>query len=183
MSALAAGYRKIQAHLSGRLTEAWRQPGRPSEPPLRAELFSADQMARHGKVLAETHVLATSRLAPARLLARLDDNERVLVDVCRQLSGAVADNRRIAPAGEWLLDNLYLIEEQIRVARQLLPKGYSRQLPLLGGDAATAIARRLLAKYDAVDVSPDLTGYGEEGSSESRQLCLADENEVSVECP
>ena len=143
MSALAAGYRKIQAHLSGRLTEAWRQPGRPSEPPLRAELFSADQMARHGKVLAETHVLATSRLAPARLLARLDDNERVLVDVCRQLSGAVADNRRIAPAGEWLLDNLYLIEEQIRVARQLLPKGYSRQLPLLGGDAATACRPRV----------------------------------------
>lgn len=51
-------------------------------------------------------------------------------------------------------------------------------------DAATRKARKLLEEYDAVDVSPDLTGYGDPGSSESRQLCLADENDSgSVECP
>ena len=35
------------------------------------------------------------------------------------------------PAGEWLLDNFYLIEEQIRTARRHLPRGYSRELPRL----------------------------------------------------
>ena len=43
----------------------------------------------------------------------------------------------IAPAGEWLLDNFYLIEEQIRTAKRHLPKGYSRELPcLLNGPSA-----------------------------------------------
>ena len=44
---------------------------------------------------------------------------------------------RIAPASEWLLDNFYLIEEQIVTARQHLPRNYSRELPrLASGDSA-----------------------------------------------
>ena len=46
-------------------------------------------------------------------------------------------NRQITPAGEWLLDNFYLIEEQIRTGRRHLPKGYSKELPrLLNGPSA-----------------------------------------------
>ena len=44
------------------------------EPPLRSELFSADQMEQHGKTLAGAHRLAPGR-APDRLLARLAENE------------------------------------------------------------------------------------------------------------
>src|SRR5690606_9259896 len=40
------------------------------------------------------------------------------------------------PADEWLLDNIYLIEEQIRIARRHFPKDYSRQLPRLVGGSA-----------------------------------------------
>ena len=100
------------------------------EPPLRSELFSADQMAQHGKALAASHKLAPGR-APDRLLARLAANESALVRVCSLLTEAVTENRRITPAGEWLLDNFYLIEEQIRTAKRHLPKGYSRELPRL----------------------------------------------------
>ena len=53
------------------------------------------------------------------------------------MAEAVKANRRITPAGEWLLDNFYLIEEQIRTAKRHLPKGYSRELPrLLNGSSA-----------------------------------------------
>ncbi|WP_265942471.1 hypothetical protein [Dechloromonas sp. A34] len=100
------------------------------EAPLRAELYSADQMAQHGKALAANHRLASGP-APDLLLARLADNENILVGVCQLLTSAVADNRRITPAGEWLLDNFYLIEEQIRTAKRHLPKGYSLELPRL----------------------------------------------------
>ena len=100
------------------------------EPPLRSELFSADQMEQHGKILAGTHRLSLKR-APDQLLTRLAANEAVLVGVCNLLTAAVRANRRISPAGEWLLDNFYLIEEQIRTAKRHLPKGYSRQLPRL----------------------------------------------------
>jgi cyclic beta-1,2-glucan synthetase len=43
----------------------------------------------------------------------------------------VNPSRRITPAAEWLLDNFYLIEEQIQMARRHLPRGYSRELPRL----------------------------------------------------
>ncbi len=64
-------------------------PGRftGEEPPLRSALFSADQMEQHGKDLAARH-----RLAPGhadRLLARLAENERVLVEVCDLMTAAV----------------------------------------------------------------------------------------------
>ncbi|MFO7462256.1 MAG: hypothetical protein R6X07_16710, partial [Desulfatiglandales bacterium] len=80
------------------------------EPPLRSELLSREQMKRHGKALADSHKLSSGRSAD-RLLTRLAENEGVLIGVCNLLTAAVKANRRIAPAGEWLLDNFYLIEE------------------------------------------------------------------------
>ncbi|WP_409574974.1 GH36-type glycosyl hydrolase domain-containing protein [Sulfuritalea sp.] len=108
----------------------WPQQACDEESPLRARLFSADQMEQHGKVLAGSHRLAVGR-APDQLLARLAANENTLVGVSQLLTAAVAKRRRITPAGEWLLDNFYLIEEQIRTARKHLPKGYSLELPRL----------------------------------------------------
>ncbi len=111
-----------------------------NEPPLRAELFSAVQMEQHGKSLATAHQL-TPRHAPDQLLVRLTENERTLIDVCALLMEAVTANRRIAPAGEWLLDNFYLIEEQIRTAKRHLPKGYSRELPRLRNGSSAGLPR------------------------------------------
>ncbi len=110
--------------------KGWPQFSADEEPPLRSELFSADQMEQHGQSLAARHALAPGRAAD-KLLARLADNESVLVGVCKMLTAAVAAKRRISPGGEWLLDNFYLIAEQIRTAKRHLPKGYSRELPRL----------------------------------------------------
>ena len=75
--------------------------------------------------------------APDQLLARLAENESVLVAVHTLITEALAAERQITPAGEWLLDNYYLIEEQIRTAKRHLPKAYSRELPrLLHGPSA-----------------------------------------------
>ncbi len=100
------------------------------ELPLRAELFGSDQMKQHGRILANAHELSDRQL-PDKLLSRLSENEAVLVDVCRPLAKAIVTNRLIVPAEEWLLDNFYLIEEQIRTAKRHLPKGYSLELPRL----------------------------------------------------
>ena len=128
---------EILLHLKARLRgNGLAQQYAGDEPPLRAELFSSDQMEKHGKTLAGLHRAKVSR-APDQLLSRLGENEGVLRGACNLLSEAVTANRRIAPAGEWLLDNFYLIEEQIRTARRHLPKGYSRELPrLLSGPSA-----------------------------------------------
>ena len=120
--------------------DAMAQKYASAEPPLRAELFSADQMERHGRTLAESHRLAGEGRRD-HLLGRLVENESVLVGSCNLLMSAVRANRRITPAGEWLLDNFYLIEEQIRTARRHFPKRYSRELPLLASGPSAGLPR------------------------------------------
>ena len=100
------------------------------EAPLRSELLSREQMEHHGQRLAASHRITPAR-TPDQLLSRLAENESVLVDALERLTTAVKAHRRVAPAAEWLLDNFYLIEEQIRTAKRHLPKGYSRELPRL----------------------------------------------------
>ena len=101
-----------------------------AQPPLRSQLLNAEQMERHGVTLARAHRVQDVP-SPELLLARLTDNQGMLDDACTLLTNVVREDVRITPAGEWLLDNFYLIEEQIRTARRHLPKGYSRALPAL----------------------------------------------------
>ena len=110
------------------------------EPPLRSELYSSEQMEQHGKTLAGLHKLSPG-YPPDKLLARLDENEGILTGTRRLLIEAVTTDRRITPAGEWLLDNFYLIEEQIHTARRHLPKGYSRELPRLRDGLSSGLPR------------------------------------------
>ncbi|MGV7208123.1 GH36-type glycosyl hydrolase domain-containing protein [Oxalobacteraceae bacterium A2-2] len=108
--------------------------------PLRAELFSAAQMAAHGKTLAAHHELSKQG-GRDRLLSRLAENAAVISATCDGLTTAVKSGRQVTPASEWLLDNFYLIEEQIRIAKRHLPKGYSKQLPRLARGASDGCPR------------------------------------------
>ena len=110
------------------------------EPQLRTELFSAGQMEQHGRSLAGTHRLSPTRL-PDQLLARLAENEGILLRACTLLRETIKVNRRITPAAEWLLDNFYLIEEQIYTAKRHLPKRYSGELPTLSHGPSAGLPR------------------------------------------
>ena len=98
--------------------------------PLRSELFSAMQMAAHGKHLATGHAVGKHH-GRDRLLARLADNAALITATVNELTATVKSGRQVTPASEWLLDNFYLIEEQIRTTRRHLPKNYSKELPRL----------------------------------------------------
>jgi hypothetical protein len=112
--------------------------------PLRGELFSSDQLERHAKELASHHQI-DNRPGSDRLLVRLGENEELLRRF-NQASLGVIPSRRITPAAEWLLDNFYLIEEQIQMARRHLPRGYCRELPRLSNTASAGLPRA----YDIV---------------------------------
>lgn len=65
----------------------------------------------------------------------------------------------IALQPKWVLDNLLGTPEK--------------------REAAQSKVRKLLVEYDQIKISPDLTSYGQPGTSEVRQLCLLDENETA----
>ena len=132
------------------------------EPPLRAELFSADQMEQHGKTVANSHTQGLKRTSDRYLLTRLDENEFFLFEVHNLLTETVKKNRLITPAGEWLLDNFYLIEEQIRTAKGHLPKGYSEELPRLLKGPAKGLPR-------VYDIAQEIISHGD-GRVDSENL-------------
>jgi cyclic beta-1,2-glucan synthetase len=110
------------------------------EEPIRSELYSSDQMDRHGGVVAGSHKLLTKK-ASDQLLKRLDDNERTLLDVRHLLVEGIRGGKAVTPGAEWFLDNFYLIEEQVIIARKHLPKGYSEGLPCLSEGISSGMPR------------------------------------------
>ena len=109
------------------------------EPPLREELFSVEQLTRQAVALATSHRFVTRR-GSNQLLARLDENEEILREFNRTTL-VVNKTRHVTPAAEWLLDNFYLIEEQVQLARRHLPKNYSRELPRLTAGRSAGLPR------------------------------------------
>ncbi len=110
------------------------------EVPLRAQLFTADEMEQHGRSLAAGHELKRAQ-GRDRLLPRLGDNEKVIGDACALLAHSADSQNFVTPAGEWLLDNFHLIEEDVRTARRHLPPGYSRELPRIASGTSADLPR------------------------------------------
>ncbi|MEM8873289.1 MAG: glucoamylase family protein [Planctomycetota bacterium] len=110
------------------------------EQPLRRDLLSVDQLEHHAHQLAERHE-AIDAIGSDHLLPRLDENEQVLLGAYEIVNEAAEANRRITPAAEWLIDNFYLIEEQFRISRRHLPKGYSRELTKLAAGPSKGFPR------------------------------------------
>ncbi len=131
---------------------------------IESELFSIDQMEHYGQKLAHSHQL-TSKKVPYYLLKRLDDNEAVLTRSCHILS--TAGNASIAPAAEWLLDNYYLVEEQIRLVRHHLPKNFGKGLPQLSSphncpriyDIATEAIAHSDGRWDTASLTRYIAAY------------------------
>lgn len=107
---------------------------------LRSELFSIEQLKRHALTLASQHKI-DPHPGPDRLLPRLADNARVLLSAYDIVTAAAKPGQRIVSAEAWLLDNFYLIELQIGLARRHLPRGYSRQLPRLSDGLSAGFPR------------------------------------------
>ncbi|WP_341939623.1 GH36-type glycosyl hydrolase domain-containing protein [Marinimicrobium sp. C2-29] len=107
---------------------------------LRSALFSIDQMTRHAVILAGQHQIDTEP-GPDKLLPRLADNARVLHEAYDVVTRAVALGQPVVSAETWLLDNYYLIEQQITLVRRHLPRGYSRQLPRLSNGLSAGFPR------------------------------------------
>src|ERR1017187_4482650 len=101
-----------------RPTPPWDDSG-----PIRAELFSVGRLEEHARSLAAAQTVSPGELKGASLAKRLADNEAVLLAAYRDVAEAVEAGAAITPAAEWLVDNFYLVEKQIREVRADLPPG------------------------------------------------------------
>lgn len=114
------------------------------EKPLRDELFNTEQLIQYAKGLACQQQLA-SRKKDHFLLARLNHNDKILHEF-NKMKLVFKKTYSITPATTWLIDNFYLIEEQIQLARLHFPERYSQELPCL----ATGLHRNLPRIYSVI---------------------------------
>jgi cyclic beta-1,2-glucan synthetase len=143
---------------SNRIRDFFRRPDteRRLVGPIRGEVLGADRLAKHARNIARKHRLLPEKKqrGPGPLLLRLDDTRKVLDGVRDRLAGAAERGIDISPAGEWLLDNSYIVQEHIREIRTNLPGGYYQELPKL--------ANGTLAEYPRVyDVAIELIAHTE----------------------
>src|SRR5580704_17670355 len=103
----------------------------PVEEPIRAELFSVERLEQHAESLAAAQTVETGLTRGKPLVSRVAENGRLLLEYYQQLTLAIQHDHIITPAAEWLVDNFYIVDEQLREIREDLPRGFYRKLPKL----------------------------------------------------
>ncbi|MEI8395824.1 MAG: hypothetical protein WCF85_13875 [Rhodospirillaceae bacterium] len=126
---------RLRSMLPSSIVRAFRSwsgtVSRESDEPIWAELFSIERLEQHAESLAAAQHATSKPASDRRLERRLRDNERALRAAYHAIALAVSEERPISPAADWLVDNFYVIEEQVREIRIDFPPGYHRQLPKL----------------------------------------------------
>ncbi len=103
----------------------------PLEDPIRSELFGVERLEQHAASLAAAQKVTVGAAEQRALLPRVEENGGVLRDANSAIAAALREERWITPAAEWLVDNFFVVDEQLREIRDDLPVGFYRELPSL----------------------------------------------------
>ena len=103
-----------------------------STAPLQEAPFSLEHLESHARSLAATHAVVASHEKEAELWERFESNRESLEAAYDQIVAAVGDGEEITPGAEWLLDNFYVVREQLTEITQDLPRRFYRELPEIG---------------------------------------------------
>lgn len=121
-------------------------------------LLGQEDLGRHGAEIAKNHNEVENRAFAGILLRRLTECMKKIDDVHEALNENQDSAIPMPPAGEWLLDNHYLIQEQAEMVEHFLKGCRGTMLPALMGGRMKgypriyAVALELVAHTDgAVD--------------------------------
>ena len=92
-----------------------------AEEPIRAELFSVERLEQHAETLAAAQTVEDEPTRGKPLTPRVLENGRVLLECYGELTKAIQLDQPIPPAAEWLVDNFYIVDDQLREIREDLP--------------------------------------------------------------
>lgn len=104
-------------------------------------LLSAEELEGHAKKTAIEHRLTRKQTPLQWPVPRMNENYEFILSVYKSLNEDVRKKYTVPPAAEWLLDNFYIIEEQVKgLRRDLLKKSYFK-LPVLKSGLLKGYAR------------------------------------------
>ncbi|HHW47868.1 MAG TPA: glycosyl transferase, partial [Clostridiaceae bacterium] len=116
--------------------------------------LTCEELEDHAKKIAVEHSVYRKKHFINWPIYRLNDNYNYILSVYKSLSDDAQKKRTIPPGTEWLLDNFYIIEEQVKCIRREMPKEIYMRLPVLkhgqlkGHARIFAIALELVSHTD-----------------------------------
>ena len=134
------------------------------EIPIRGELFSSERLDQYAIYLAKNLQISKDKNG-INLLNRVDENYNIFVNNYKNLTSDLQKNLEIPPAGQWIVDNHFVIEDQIREIRKNLPKKFYAELPkiqngeLMGYPRVYSIALTLIAHLDSHLEMPPIESF------------------------
>lgn len=117
-------------------------------------ILSNEELERHAADLVRLHVTGKKSKLYFSLEMRMNKNFKYIMSVYKHLNENSGEILRATPASEWLLDNFYIVEEQVKEISQSISKKYFYHLPRLkngrlkGYPRVYAIALELISHTD-----------------------------------
>jgi cyclic beta-1,2-glucan synthetase len=96
-------------------------------------LLQPEQLLSHAAQIAREHTVSGKTRHVKSLPGRLDNNFKAITEVYKEINSYAKKGRDLTPASEWLLDNYYKVEEQVKEVRQSLTRERLRKLSILKG--------------------------------------------------
>lgn len=97
----------------------------------RDAILSPEEMEKHAREIARLHTFTKNTGTSDCLLSRMKDNFQAITAVYKMLNEDMKQKRPVPPAAEWLLDNFYVIEEQVKEINQSLIRERCLKLNIL----------------------------------------------------
>ncbi|WP_089609262.1 GH36-type glycosyl hydrolase domain-containing protein [Dehalobacterium formicoaceticum] len=101
------------------------------EQPSQDVILSLEDLEKHGAEIAKTHRISKNPGSSDCLLSKMSENFTFITHVYQMLNQDIKDKVPVPAAAEWLLDNFYLIEEQVQEIKLSLVREKCLKLNLL----------------------------------------------------
>ncbi len=93
-------------------------------------ILNSEEMEKHAAEIAQNHNIMKRTKLSYLLIPRMNKNYNYIKNVYRNLNSILKEEDvYISQEEEWLLDNFYIIEEQVKEIRKSLSKSYYSGLP------------------------------------------------------
>lgn len=116
--------------------------------------LTVEELEDHARRSSMGHSVSSKRNTLNWPIVRMNDNYSYILSVYKSLNEDINQKRTVTPAAEWLLDNFYIIEEQVKgIRRDLTKKDYYnlpvlKNGPLKGYTRVFAIAMEVVGQLD-----------------------------------
>ncbi|MGI8981278.1 MAG: GH36-type glycosyl hydrolase domain-containing protein [Pirellulaceae bacterium] len=149
----------VAGKLQAAAKPAWRLHSH--DAPLRAEPYSRERLEQHARHLAQTLAVIPGRPDERSFFERFAANADLLRAAYEIIAAAARNAESLSPDAEWLLDNFYVVQEQLREIRDDLPRPFYRELPAnaSGQPRVQAMAADLIAHTDSVLDEDTIIGF------------------------